>query len=645
MTKSRLITAYIVAFLAFMILLARYSSLQLFGHGAYLQQSINNYSSTVATIPTRGTIIDKNSLVLANNVVSYAVGILPKDYKKTESLFTKLNKYINITELDKRKFNNQLRNVKNYDIVIIKDDLSNTEVANLTAHNFEAPQVNVFARTKRHYPFSNNYSHSIGYVGRLSTNDLTKIPDKLKDYLPNDYIGKNGLEKYYEPILRGSLGKKVIQTDAFGNEIGLIKNSPAIDGRTVQLTLDNKLQHLANTLLGNHNGAIVAINPQNGGILSFVSKPGFNPNWFIDGINSDEWADLQDDPNKPLLNRASQSSYPPGSTFKPFLGLAALDLGFRTSSSTTFDRGYFSIPGSTHRFRDNDHPSGLGSIAMARAIALSSDTYFYKLAYDMGIDNIDRGISPFGLGEITGVDLPNEVNGLLPSRKWKEKRFSKNPYQRNWLPADSVTVGIGQGFNHYTPLQIAYATTIIANDGIAIKPHFLDKVIDNEGKTLETYKIESHTIPLSKSNFEFIKKAMQLVITQGTAKSISYGLAYTMAGKTGTAQVVSTIKNGRQQKFAGKQYKDHSWFIAFAPVDKPQIAVAILVENGGFGGSVAAPIARKLFDLYLLGKAPTITKNKSKSVNTLKNNDTSSNLENINQDNTDGTGGQDEQQN
>ncbi|MBY0378888.1 MAG: penicillin-binding protein 2 [Burkholderiales bacterium] len=634
MIKSRLISAYIIVFLAFVILITRYSFFQLFGHSTYLQQSINNYSSTVATIPTRGTIIDKNGVVLANNIVSYAVGMLPKDYKKTKSLFTKLNKYINITKLDKRKFNNQLRNVKNYDIVIIKDDLSNSEVAKLTAHNFEIPQITVFARTKRYYPFSDNYAHSIGYVGRISTNDLIKMPNKLKDYLPNEYIGKNGLEKYYEPILRGFIGKKVIQTDAFGNEIGLIKNSPAIDGNTIQLTLDNKLQNLSSILLSNYSGAIVAINPQNGGILSFVSNPGFNPNWFIDGISSDDWIDLQDDPNKPLLNRASQSSYPPGSTFKPFLGLVALDLGFRTPNSTTFDPGYFSIPGSKHRFRDNDHRYGLGNIAMDRAIALSSDTYFYKLAYDMGIDNIDKGMCSFGLGEITGIDLPNEARGLLPSRKWKEKRFSKNPYQRNWLPADSVTVGIGQGFNHYTPLQMAYATTIIANDGVAIKPHFLKKVINNDGETIAVYKIESHIIQFSKSNFEFIKKSMQLVITQGTAKGISYGLAYKMAGKTGTAQVVSTVKNGRKQKFAGHQYKDHSWFIAFAPIDKPQIAIAIIVENGGFGASAAAPIARKLFDLYLLGNNQTILQNKRKSI-----------VKNLNQDTTAGTEDQNAPQN
>lgn len=605
MTKSRVTAAYLVIFITFIVLVSRYAYLQLIGHGEYLQQSINNYSSTVTTLPTRGAIIDRNGTTLADNVVSYAVGILPKDYKKSTDIFLKLDKYINITDLDKKKFYTQLKNVKNYDIVIIKDDLSDGEIANLTAHNYDIPQISVFARTKRYYPFSDTYSHSIGYVGRISTYDLEKTPylSKSKDYTSNDYIGKSGLEKYYESTLRGAIGKKVIQTDAIGNEISLIKNNPAVDGLTLKLTIDNKLQQLATGQLGKNNGAIVAINPQNGEILAFVSQPGFDPNWFIDGINIDDWTELREDPNKPLLNRASQSSFPPGSTFKPFLGLAALYLGFRTPTSLTYDPGYFSIPNSTHKFRDNDHPHGLGLIAMALAIAVSSDTYFYKLAYDMGIDNIDKGIRLFGLGEKTGVDIPNEVAGLLPSREWKEKRFHNNPYQRNWLAADNVTIGIGQGFNHYTTLQMAYATAIIANDGLAIKPHFLKEILDDNNKVIQVYKTQSHLLPIKKANFEFIKHAMQMVVTQGTAKNISAGLKYTMAGKTGTAQVVSTIKGGRQQKFAGKKYRDHSWFIAFAPVDKPKIAIAVFVENGGWGSSGAAPIARKIFDAYLLGNA------------------------------------------
>ena len=352
----------------------------------------------------------------------------------------------------------------------------------------------------------------------------------------------------------------------------------------------------------NKKGAIVAINPQTGGILAFVSNPSFNPNLFIDGIDFNNWDNLNNNEEKPLINRASQSSYPPGSTFKPFLGIIALKDSYRDFHDLFFDKGYFTLPNSSHRFRDNDHPYGLGMIDMQKAIALSSDTYFYKLAIDMGIDNIDKGMTLFGFGVKTQLDISGEVSGLLPSRYWKAKRYAKNKYQKNWLPSDTVTVGIGQGFNHYTPLQMAYATAIIANDGVAIKPHFLHQIIDTNNNILINHKIESHILPIKKDIFANIKIAMSEVINHGTARRIGYGLTYTMAGKTGTAQVVSTVKNGRAQKFSGKNYRDHAWFIAFAPVEKPQIAIAVLVENGGFGGAVAAPIARAICDEYLLRK-------------------------------------------
>ena len=609
MSKSRILVCYIFISVIFSVLLLRYSYIQLFGHIAYQKQSINNYSSIVPMPPVRGAIIDSNGITLATNVVSYAIGILTKDYKKSTNIFDNLSRYANITELDKKRFFRQLKMAKNYDITILKDDLSNTEIAKLTAHSYEFPNLIIFARTKRYYPFADSYAHSLGYVGKVSAKELTSLSknNQANEYLNNDYVGKNGLEKFYESQLRGSLGKKIIQTDAHGNEITLISNTPATDGNSIKLTIDNGLQQFANQALGQNNGAIVAIDTTNGGILAFVSKPGFDPNWFIDGIDNIDWNDLRDDPNTPLVNRASQSSFPPGSTFKPFLGIAALHLKFRTPSSTTFDPGYFMLPNSSHKFRDNDHPNGLGVVDMEHAIAVSSDTYFYKLAYDMGIDNIDKGLTKFGFGNKTGIDLPEEASGLLPSREWKQKRFSKDPYQRSWLPADSITIGIGQGFNHYTPLQLAYATSIIANDGLAIKPHFIKEIIPSNTKDNKPilYNIESHQVGISNANFQFIKKSMEMVVTSGTARQISYGLKYTMAGKTGTAQVVSTLKNSRKQKFAGKKYRDHAWFIAFAPVENPKIAIAILVENGGFGAASAAPIARQLFDYYLVNHNKT----------------------------------------
>lgn len=600
--KSRIIAAYVFVIISFIILFVRYLDLQLIKHGQFLQQSVNNYSSVVPSLPIRGTIVDRNGVIIADNQSAYALAVLPKDIKKTNDIFGTISKYANVTELDRRKYKAQLQKSKNYDWIIIKDDLSNVEIANLTAHRYEFPELLIFAHIKRTYPFDELYSHSIGYVGRVSLEDKNKLTKSghLRDYTANDYIGKSGLEQYYENILRGQLGRKTIQTDATGNEVGLLGNTAAVDGYTLKLTIDNSLQKLAWGLLGDRKGAIVAINPQTGGVLTFISKPGYDPNWFIDGISLDDWSELSGDSKKPLLNRAAQGTYPPGSTFKPFLALASLYLGFRTPSYSMNDPGYFVIPGSSRHFRDS-YPVGLGVIDMKTAIIRSSDAYFYKLGLDMGIDRIHKGVSIFGLGQKTGIDLPVENTGLLPSREWKAKRFAKDPYQKNWLPADSVSVGIGQGFNNYTPLQMAHAVSIIANGGRVIKPHFLDQIIDAKGRIIQKYNITSTNIPATAAQINFIKEAMHQVVLQGTARAISYNLKYTMAGKTGTAQVVGLSDNSRKAKFSGSQYKDHSWFIAFAPVESPTIAVAVIVENGGWGAGAAAPIVRALFDFYLLG--------------------------------------------
>lgn len=602
MAKSRIIAAYLFVIIGVSILLGRYYYLQISDHQKLLAKSVDNYSSVVATQPVRGTIIDSESVILADNKLSYAVAVLPKDAKNNiESIFSLLSSQINLTYLDKKKYYKQLKISKNYDWVIIKDDLSNVEVANLIAHNYMFPMLNVFAHTKRYYPFQDLYSHSIGYVGRVSQSDKKKFESAgtLTNYIANDYVGKNGLEQFYESYLRGSIGKKVIRTDAYGNEVGLIDNIPAKDGYTLQLTLDNKLQQKATQLLGNQKGAIVAIDPQTGGILAFVSKPSYDANLFLDGISPEDWDELQNDTRNPLLNRASQGTYPPGSTFKPFLAATALYSGVRTPGYRFNDTGYFTLPGSTHKFRNSGNEV-LGNIGIVDAVAHSSDAFFYKLGLDMGVDRMDKYLPMFGLGSKTGVDLPQENSGLLPSRAWKAKRFAKDPYQKNWLPADSVTMGVGQGFNHYTPLQMAFATSILANDGVVRKPHFLAKILNKDGSIAYNYHSPDEHIPISQSDLALIKLGMEKVMKSGTGAKVGYGIRYTIAGKTGTAQVVALQQNSRKAKFSGSQYKDHSWFIAFAPVDHPRIAIAVIVENAGFGAAVAGPIVRQVFDSYLL---------------------------------------------
>lgn len=604
MTKSRLIAAYLFVILGISTLLGRYAYLQISDHQQLLSKSVDNYSSIVATQPVRGGVIDSESVVLADNRVSYAVAILPRDAKNIGDIFNQLAQYINLTTIDKKKYFKQLRQAKNFDWVIIKDDLSNNEVASLTAHSFLFPTLSVYAHTKREYPFNDLYAHSLGYVGRVSQNDKQSLSTlgSIKNYLANDYIGKSGLEKEYESMLRGKIGKKIIRTDAFGNEVGLISNQPAVDGYTLQLTIDNRLQQLASNLLGNRKGAVVALNPQTGGVLVFVSKPSYDANLFLDGISPDDWDELSQDPGKPLLNRASQGTYPPGSTFKPFLAAGALYAGVRTPQYRFHDVGYFTLPGSSHRFRNSGNEV-LGTIGIVDAIAHSSDAFFYKTGLDMGVDRMDATLSMFGLGSKTGIDLPEENTGLLPSREWKAKRFAKDSYQRNWQLADSVTMGVGQGFNHYTPLQMAFATSILADDGVVHRPHFLDRILDKYGNIVETYSESSTTIKIPRSDLELVKQGMVRVMQSGTGAQVGAGVKYTMAGKTGTAQVVSLQQNSRKSKFSGSQYKDHSWFIAFAPVENPKIAIAVVVENGGWGASAAGPIVRQVFDAYLLPRA------------------------------------------
>ena len=601
MTKSRLVAAYIFILLGVVILLSRYAFLQISDHQQLLTKSVDNYSSIVATQPVRGGVIDSESMVLADNRVSYAVAILPRDAKNIGDIFNQLSNYINLTPIDKRKYFKQLRLAKNYDWVIIKDDLSNTEVANLTAHIFLFPNLSVFAHTKREYPFNDLYAHSIGYVGRVSQIDKKKLESASvsRNYLANDYIGKSGLEKQYESMLRGTIGKKIIRTDAFGNEVGLISNKPAIDGYTLQLTLSNRLQELASRLLGNRKGAVVAINPQTGGVLVFVSKPAYDANLFLDGINPDDWEELSQNPDNPLLNRAAQGTYPPGSTFKPFLAAGALSLGVRTPQYRFHDVGYFVLPGSSHKFTNSGNEV-LGTISIVDALAHSSDSFFYKTGLDMGVDRMDATISQFGLGQKTGIDLPEENPGLLPSRAWKARRFAKDAYQKNWLPADSVIMGVGQGFNHYTPLQMAFATSILADDGVVHRPHLLDRVLDKYGNVVQNYAESSSRIAIPQADLELVKQGMVRVMQIGTGAGVGAGIKYTMAGKTGTAQVVALAQNSRHAKFSGSKYKDHSWFIAFAPVENPKIAIAVVVENGGWGASAAGPIVRQVFDAYLL---------------------------------------------
>ena len=476
-------------------------------------------------------------------------------------------------------------------------------------HLREFKGVEVNSRTFREYPYGKLTSHFLGYIGRISDKDKEMLEEEglTALYRGSTHIGKSGLEKYYEHQLHGIPGYQEVEKDAYGNIVRVLKNVPSKMGQTLRLGMDIRMQQEADRILGDRRGALVAINPQDGTVLAFVSKPSFDPNLFIDGIDSDTWKMLNDDWKKPLINRVTQGLYPPGSTFKPFMGMALLESGKITQNTIVPAPGAWSIPGSRHIFRDSVR-SGHGSANLSKAIQVSSDTFFYRLGYEMGIDKASPYLAQFGFGQKTGIDLPSEYVGVLPSREWKAKRFAKSsdPTAKEWRAGEMVSVSIGQGYNAYTPLQMAHATASLANNGVVHQPHLVKEILDfGARKITHINPNPERQIPFKADNFEYVKRAMEKVLKPGgTAHRIGSGLAYTMGGKTGTAQVVQIKQGGRYNAAAlREQHRDHAWFISFAPLEKPEIAIAVILENGGWG-AYAAPLAREMTDFYMLHVKP-----------------------------------------
>jgi penicillin-binding protein 2 len=423
----------------------------------------------------------------------------------------------------------------------------------------------------------------------------------MANYRGSDYIGKTGLEQSYESDLHGTTGIEQVEVDAGGRAVRMVSSTAPVSGNTLILSIDAKLEEIAEQSFGNYRGALVAIDPNNGEVLAFVSKPGYDPNPFIDGIDTQSWDELNNSPDVPLNNRALRGQYPPGSTIKPFMALAGLNFHTRKPEQTISDAGVFYLPGSRRQYRDWK-AGGHGSVNMFKAIQMSCDTYFYGLATELGIDNIFDYLSRFGFGKKTGIDMEGETSGLLPSQEWKMKR-----YQQIWYPGDTVSVGIGQGYTLVTPLQLAFATATLANNGVAYQPHLVKEVQSkNSSENRFIAKDPLYDLKIDPKDLDLVRRAM-VAVTQpgGTAVYASLGAPYQIAGKTGTAQVVA-MKQGEKYdaKKVDERLRDHAWFIAYAPADKPRIALAVLVENGGHGGGTAAPIARKVLDYYLLGKVP-----------------------------------------
>jgi len=488
----------------------------------------------------------------------------------------------------------------------LRTRLSDEEVAKFAAQRYRFAGVEIKARLFRNYPFGELASHVIGYIGRINQAEKERLDedDDQANYRGTDYIGKLGIEQSFETQLHGLTGVDSVETSAGGRAMRRLASSPATPGNTVKLSIDIKLQHLVEELFGTRRGALVAMDPKTGEILAFVSKPTFDPNLFVEGIDSDSWQALNESPDKPLLNRALRGTYPPGSTYKPFMALAALETGARTPEQSIADPGYFMF--GNHRFRD-DKEGGHGRVNMYQSIVQSCDTYYYILANDMGVDKIHDQLQRFGFGELTGIDIFGEVRGLLPSTQWKQKAY-KRPEQQKWYAGETISLGIGQGYNNFTMLQLASATSTLANNGVKMKPHLVKEVVDimTHANTTTTHQTMGEVIA-KPENIAVIKAALIGVNIEGTSATSFRGAPYTSAGKTGTAQVVQIKQN--EKYVASKleeRFRDHALFMAFAPAEDPKIALAIIVENAGFGAQNSAPIARRVFDFWLLNQYPSV---------------------------------------
>ena len=606
----RLLVAFILIVIFFSILLARFFYLQVTQHNEFSGQASSNRITLIPTPPVRGEIVDINGVPLAKNYPVFSLEVIPSRIEgKMEDVIEALKKYVDITPTDLKRFKKYRESYRKFENIPLKLRLTDEEAARLSIHLREFKGVEVNSRTFREYPYGKLTSHFLGYIGRISDKDKEMLEEEglTALYRGSTHIGKSGLEKYYEHQLHGVPGYQEVEKDAYGNIVRVLKNVPSKMGQTLRLGMDIRMQQEADRILGDRRGALVAINPQDGTVLAFVSKPSFDPNLFIDGIDSDTWKMLNDDWKKPLINRVTQGLYPPGSTFKPFMGMALLESGKITQNTIVPAPGAWSIPGSRHIFRDSVR-SGHGSANLSKAIQVSSDTFFYRLGYEMGIDKASPYLAQFGFGQKTGIDLPSEYTGVLPSREWKAKRFAKSsdPTAKEWRAGEMVSVSIGQGYNAYTPLQMAHATASLANNGVVHQPHLVKEILDFGARKITRINPNpERQIPFKADNFEYVKRAMEKVLKPGgTAHRIGGGLSYTMGGKTGTAQVVQIKQGGRYNAAAlREQHRDHAWFISFAPLEKPEIAIAVILENGGWG-AYAAPLAREMTDFYMLHVKP-----------------------------------------
>ncbi|MEP7296780.1 MAG: penicillin-binding protein 2 [Burkholderiales bacterium] len=604
--RMRLAAAAAFVLFAFGLLGARLVYLQIYKHEELSTQAENNRITVLPIVPNRGLILDRNGIVLANNYSAYTLEISPSKVDDLEATIDRLATVVEIQPRDRKRFKRLMdENSKSFESLPIRTKLTDDEVARFTAQRFMFTGVDIKARLFRNYPLGEVGSHLIGYIGRINEAEKEKIDDSDDEanYRGTQYIGKLGVEQSYEAELHGTTGFEEMETSAGGHPVRRLKSNPATPGNALVMSIDIRLQALVEELFGERRGALVAIDPRSGEVLAFVSKPNFDPNLFVDGIDVENWKALNESPDKPLLNRALRGTYPPGSTYKPFMALAALTLGKRTPQQITNDPGYYWF--GNHKFRD-DKEGGHGAVDMYKSIVQSCDTYYYTLANDLGVDAMHDFMAPLGLGQLTGIDMQGELRGTLPSTEWKRNAYKKKEQQK-WYPGETISLGIGQGYNSFTMLQLAQATATLAAGGERFRPHLV-KLIENFETRTQARKVGEALPPLpwKAEDVAVVRRAMYGVTQEGTSRGSFVNAPYPSGGKTGTAQVIAI---GKDEKYSAskidERHRDHALYTAFAPVDAPQIALALVVENAGFGAGAAAPIARRVFDFVLSGQYPS----------------------------------------
>ena len=604
--RARVLTVTALMLLLFLLLAVRLVYLQVVRHEDLNEQAENNRTSIVPVVPNRGLILDRNGIVLATNYSAYTLEITPSKVVDVEQTIEDLTHVLDISARDKRRYKKLREETKGMGSLPIRTRLTDQEVARFAAHRFRFPGVEIKARLFRSYPGGELASHLIGYIGRINPTEKKAQEDwddeAQANYRGTEYIGKLGVEQSFETQLHGLTGVEHVETSAGGRAMRKLASKPSTPGDTIMLSVDIKLQNLIETMFGDRRGALVALDPKTGQVLAFVSKPTFDPNLFVEGIDADSWQELNTSINKPLLNRALRGTYPPGSTYKPFMAMAALQSGKRSSSFIVNDAGTWNFGG--HTFRSHgDH--GLGAVDMYLSIVKSSNVYYYSLANDLGVDAIHDFMKPLGFGQLSGIDVQGEVRGVLPSQAWKRGYF-KRPEQKKWFAGETISLGIGQGYNTFTMLQLASATATLINGGIKHPPQL---VVATQDAVTHTKIMQppppAQDLGYSPENVAIIRKALVGVTQEGTSARVFAGAGYQSGGKTGTAQAVGI---GQKEKYNAKNMdehqRDHALYMAFAPADDPKIALAVVVENAGFGAEHAAPIARRVFDYWLLGQYP-----------------------------------------